>query len=540
MKLSTPPKRGLVRGLLAAAFATITACGTPADDAGAPSSNDVPPISETEARPRVDAIFADYASPSGPGCSLGVIRDGELVLATGYGSADLDHGIPNGPATVFRIASVSKQVTAGAIALLAVRGDLDLDAPVRRYIPEFPDYPDPPTVRHLVHHTSGVREYLSIVSLAGYRDDDSYGNPEALAAITRQRELVFPPGDRHLYSNSGYILLGEIVARVSGRSLRDFAEANFFGPLGMTQTHFHDDHNEIVPNRATGYAPTRRGDNNRDPAANDGARADGRGNAFAISVTTLDVVGDGGVFTSVEDWAAWDRNLSEGTVGGAEWVALMHQRGVLNSGDTIPYAFGLSHGEHGGLATVGHTGSWVGYRTAMSRYPETGHSFVAFCNRSRIGPAALIERVAEVYLEDRMVSAVEEEEAEAAEATAEEPSAPDAPAEEAVEEAGPSVALPEPTPPEPESAIPDRTRYAGSFYSPELGATYRIVEDGPSWLTLQVGRNEPVHLLASAEGVLTTGRGTTLRFSGLVDGRYGTMLLDAGQIRNLRFTREGG
>ena len=527
--------------LLAAAIAAITACGppggTPADDAGAPSSNGVPRISAAEARPRVDAIFADYASPSGPGCSLGVVRDGELVLATGYGSADLDHGIPNGPATVFRIASVSKQVTAGAVALLAVRGDLDLDAPVQRYIPEFPDYPDAPTVRHLVHHTSGVREYLAIMSLAGYRDDDSYGNSEALAAIARQRELVFPPGDRQLYSNSGYILLGEIVARVSGRSLRDFAEANFFGPLGMTRTHFHDDHNEIVPNRATGYAPVRRGGANPDPAAAGGARADGQGDAFEISVTTLDVVGDGGVFTSVEDWAAWDRNLSEGTVGGPEWVALMHQRGVLNSGDTISYAFGLSHGEHGGLATVGHTGSWVGYRTAMSRYPETGHSFVAFCNRSRIGPARLIERVAEVYLEDRMASAAPAEEQPAPDAPAEEPSAPAAPAENAAEAAEPSAAPSEPASPEPESAIPGRTRYAGSFYSPELDATYRIVEDGASGLTLHVGRSEPVGLLVSAHGVLTTGRGTTLRFSDLAGGRYRAMLLDAGRVRNLRFTR---
>ena len=509
MKLSP----SLVTAGLAAVLATITACG--------------PPISEAEARARVDAIFADYASPSGPGCSLGVIRDGNLVLATGYGSADLDHGIPNGPATVFRIASVSKQVTAGAIALLAVRGELDLDAAVQRYIPEFPDYPDPPTVRHLVHHTSGVREYLTIVSLAGYRDDDSYGNPEALAAITRQRELVFPPGDRQQYSNSGYILLGEIVAHVSGQSLRDFAEVNFFGPLGMTQTHFHDDHNEIVPNRATGYAPMRPGRTDPDRAPTEDTGAGDSGSAFEISVTTLDVVGDGGVFTSVEDWAAWDRNLSEGTVGGPEWVALMHQRGVLNSGDTIPYAFGLSHGEHGGLATVGHTGSWVGYRTAMSRYPETGHSFVAFCNRSRISPGRLIERVAEVYLEERMASAEEEE-------------APEASAEESGPAAAPPEPSEEPAAPEPEAAIPARARYAGSFYSPELAATYRIVEDGPSGLTLHVGRSEPASLLVAEDGVLTSERGMTLRFSDLVEGRYRTMQLDAWRVRNLRFTREQG
>ena len=151
------------------------------------------------------------------------------------------------------------------------------------------------------------------------------------------------------------------MASVSGQSLREFAETHFFAPLGMTDTHFHDDHNEVVARRATGYSP-----------------AD---NGFRINVTTLDMVGDGGLFTSVEDWVAWDRNLETGTVGGPDWVALMHQRGVLNSGDTIPYAFGISHGEHRGAGHRWPRGAWVGYRTGMTRYPETGYSFVALCNR---------------------------------------------------------------------------------------------------------------------------------------------------------------
>ena len=221
-----------------------------------------------------------------------------------------------------------------------------------------------------------------LMSLAGNRSEDFYTNREVLDAINRQRELNFTPGSEYLYSNAGYFLLGEIVARVSGQSLREFAETEFFGPLGMTHTHFHDDHNEIVRNRAIGYVPT-----------DDG---------FRINVTTLDMVGDGGIFTSVEEWFAWDRNLTEGTVGGPEWVALMHERGVLNSGDTIPYAFGIAHGRHRGLATVGHGGSWVGYRAAMSRYPDAGYSFVALCNRSRIDPGTLIASTAEFYLEDRM------------------------------------------------------------------------------------------------------------------------------------------
>ncbi len=477
----------------ALAAATLTTC--------APAENDTTPTASDPAiLARVDAVFADYASPDGPGCSLGVIRDGRLVHATGYGAANLDHGIPNGPATIFRTGSVAKQFTAAAIALLTIRGELDLDSPVQRHIPEFPDYPDPPTIRHLVHHTSGVRDYIVLMALAGNRSEDFYTNQEVLDAINRQRELNFTPGAEFLYSNAGYFLLGEIVARVSGRSLRQFAHDEFFVPLGMTHTHFHDDHNEIVPDRATGYAPTSTGD----------------GDGFRINVTTLDMVGDGGIFTSVEDWVAWDRNLTEGTVGGDAWLELMHTRGVLNSGDTIPYAFGITHGEHRGLATVGHGGSWVGYRAGMQRYPETGHSFVALCNGAQIDPMALIASTAEVYLEDSMAPAAQA-------------AAPDAQAEPSEEDDAPQD--------RPGPDIPDRTRYAGSFHSPELNATYHLREEGGTGLVLHAGRLDPAPLLAVSEGVLSGRRGMTIRFSALEDGRYQAMMVDAGRVKNLQFMR---
>ena len=468
------------------------------------------PGGDGELQARVDAVFADYASADGPGCSLGVIRDGRLIHAAGYGAANLDYGIPNGPATIYRIASVSKQFTAGAVALLALRGEVDLDAPVQRYLPDFPDYADPPTVRHLIHHTSGVRDYLGLFTLAGNRSEDFITNRDILDAIMRQRELNFPPGSEYLYSNSGYVLLAEIVARVTGRSLREFARAEFFDPLGMPRTHFHDDHNEVVPDRATGYSPTEDG--------------------FRIDMTTLDVVGDGGIYTSVEEWPAWDRNLTEGTVGGPEWVALMHERGVLTSGDTIPYAFGLSHGEHRGLATVGHSGSWVGYRTGMSRYPAAGYSFVALCNRSRIDPMALIRSTAEIYLEDAMdpPEDVADEEPAAEEEAAE--------AETAEEDAEGDDALDAP----PDRGIPNRSRFAGSFYSPELDAMYWIEEEGSAGLTLRVGRRDPVALVAEADGQLTTEDGPTFRFSELAGGRYEAMVVDAGRVRNLRFARTEG
>ena len=481
MKVSTSSIRtAFIAPLTTALTTAVTGCG---------------PTVDATTLSRVDAVFADHASLAGPGCSLGVIQDGRLIQATGYGSANLDHGIPNGPHTIFRVGSVSKQFTAAAIALLVIRGELDLDAPVQRYISELPDYPDPPTLRHLVHHTSGLRDYIVLMALAGNRSEDFYTNQEVLDAISRQRELNFTPGTEYLYSNSGYFLLGEIVARISGGSLRQFAEENFFAPLGMTNTHFQDDHNEIVHNRATGYAPT--------------------GDGFRVNVTTLDMVGDGGIFTSVEDWVAWDRNLGEGTVGGDDWLALMHTRGVLNSGDTIPYAFGISHGEHRGLATVGHGGSWVGYRAGMTRYPEVGYSFVALCNSSRIDPMALIAGTAEVYLGDRMAPAEEAAESEAqAEASEEDDASQDPPPRD----------------------IPNRARYAGSFHSPELNVTYRIVEEAGAGLTLHAGRWDPVTLLSDSNAVLAGERGMTFRFSDLVDGRYQSMIVDAGRVKNLRFT----
>ena len=496
----------------AVASTALAACGPPGD-------GEFPRAADPALLARVDAVFADYASPDGPGCSVGVIREGRLVHATGYGMANLDHGIPNGPATIHRVGSVSKQFTAAAIALLSLRGELDLDAPVRDYISEFPDYADPPTIRHLVHHTSGVRDYIVLMSLAGNRSEDFYTNQEVLDAISRQRELNFTPGSEFLYSNSGYFLLGEIVARVSGRSLREFAATEFFGPLGMTRTHFHDDHNEIVPDRAIGYAPTGNSDGGGDGGGGDGGS---NGGGFRINVTTLDMVGDGGIFTSVEEWAAWDRNLTDGTVGGPEWVALMHQRGVLNSGDTIPYAFGIVHGEHRGLATVGHGGAWVGYRAGMSRYPETGHSFVALCNRSQIDPMALIASIAEAYLADRMG-----------------PSGPSAATES--EEETPASGEEEGDAPQdrPDHDIPDRTRYAGSFHSLELNTTYRILEEGGAGLTLHAGRWEPLTLHADSDGVLTNERGMAFRFSQPAGGRYQAMTVDAGRVRNLRFARVG-
>lgn len=331
--------------------------------------------------PRVDSVFAEYDKTDSPGCALGVIRSDELIYARGYGMANLDLGAAITPASVFRIGSTSKQFTAAAVVLAAQNGELSLDDDIREHLPEMPDYGRTISIRDLLHHTSGVRDYLGLMYLAGLRGDDWFTDDEVVAIVARQKATNFEPGSEYLYSNSGYFLISQIIKRATGLTLRDYAQEHVFRPLGMTHTHFHDDHNEIVANRASGYAPA-------------------PGGAVRISMTTLDMVGDGGVFTTVEDLLLWDRNFYVPRVGGDEFLRTMLRRGVLTGGDTLDYALGLRHGTYRGLPTVRHGGAWVGFRAEMIRFPEQRLSVICLCNLATASPWELAERVADVFLAD--------------------------------------------------------------------------------------------------------------------------------------------
>lgn len=236
---------------------------------------------------KIDALFAQWNKPDSPGCALAVIKDGQVLYKRGYGIANLDHDIPISSKTVFNVASMSKHFTAIGVALLARQGKLSLDDDIRKYLPEMPQYSTPITIRHLIYHTSGIREYSHLMQLAGTRFQDAPVE-EIYQIIARQKELNFKPGEEYLYSNSGYLLLARIVQRVSGKSLREFAGENIFKPLGMSSTRFHDDHSEVIRNRATGYSSRRVG-------------------GFAVESTTSDSVGDGGLFTTIDDLILWDR-----------------------------------------------------------------------------------------------------------------------------------------------------------------------------------------------------------------------------------------
>ena len=333
---------------------------------------------QTDLAGPIDKIFEKWSEPNSPGCALSVMKDGRVVYKRGYGMADLDHDIPITPSTVFHVASVSKQFTAASILLLAQEGKLSLDDDVRKYIPELPDFGQRITIRHLIHHTSGLRDQWDLLGLAGWRYSlDLITDEDVLSVMARQKDLNFRPGDRHLYCNTGYTLLAQIVKRVSGQSFREFTSANIFAPLGMKHTHFRDDHAEIVKGMAYGYVPS--------------------ADTFKLSITNFDTVGATSLLTTVEDLALWDENFYSPRFGGKELIDQMLQRGKLNSGEQLDYAFGLTLGKYKGLPTVDHGGSDAGYRSDLLRFPEQHFSVACLCNLS-VNPSQLTRQVADIYL----------------------------------------------------------------------------------------------------------------------------------------------
>ena len=437
----------------------------------------------------VDAIFADLNEFPVPGCALGVVRGGELVFGRGYGMANLEHDIPITTESVFRTGSVSKQFTAAVVVIAVMDGHLSLDDPLRKWIPELPDYGQPLTVLHALNHTSGLRDYLTLMRLRGLRGDDFYTGEELIAVQVRQEELNFPPGTEFLYSNSGYFLLTEAVARAVGKPFKEYAEEVVFGPLGMTYSHFHDDHDHIVPRRADGYAPL-------------------PGGGFRTSMTTLDMIGDGGVYTSIEDMVHWVHALAtDGLRIGL--TAMLETRGVLTSGEQIDYAMGQTHGEYRGLATVGHGGSFVGFRADVLRFPSEDTNIVTLCNRSDGNPSARSLAVADVVLSDRLG-----------------PRAPERGRAAGGRRDAPTGSL-----------VADPSRYVGTYHSPELGVDYDFVEvDGA--LIVRAGAGVDARVLAVAGDTLRAGP-MILRFTRAGDEVTG-FELDAGRVVHVRFERAGG
>jgi CubicO group peptidase (beta-lactamase class C family) len=332
---------------------------------------------------QVDALFAEWDKPTSPGCALGVIRDGSLIYKRGYGMANLENNVPISPSTVFLIGSTSKQFTAASILLAESQGHLSVDDDIRTYLPEMPDYGDPITVRHLLYHTSGIREYYSLSSLAGeYPGDNVVTNEQIIAFLARQQGLNFRPGTHYSYATTNYLLLGEIVKRATGKSLKQFAEENIFAPLGMVHTHFHDDRLHVVKNRANAYS----------------LRGEGE---FALAWSSnYATVGNTGVYTTIEDLFLWDQNLYKNRLAKPDLVDRLVTPGMLTDGTELHYASGLKVGHYRGVRHISHDGGTMGFRANSVQFPDLRFSVVCLCNLSSTSPNQLTGQVAELYLAD--------------------------------------------------------------------------------------------------------------------------------------------
>ena len=332
---------------------------------------------------RVDALFERFNRTPSPGLAIAVVDDGRVILRKGYGMANLEDQIPITPSTVFDIASVSKQFAGLAIAMLIEQGKVRLTDDIRKHIPELPDIGHTITVDHLLHHTSGLRDWPGTLAVAGWRMDDVISFDQILTMAYHQKTLNFTPGAEYTYSNTGYNLLAELVERVTGQSFRAWTDQHLFKPLGMTSSFFRDDHTALVRHRALGYA--------RDPDS-----------TFRSIPNNLTALGSSSLFSSVDDLAKWVLNFDNPVVGGQAAMAMTRTRGKLNSDSTIPYAFGISHGEYRGQPTVAHSGGWASFGTYLVHFPNQKFGVIVLGNSPVANPSRAAFEIADIYLEKEL------------------------------------------------------------------------------------------------------------------------------------------
>jgi CubicO group peptidase (beta-lactamase class C family) len=331
----------------------------------------------TDDLPFVDSLFSAYSGSTVPGASVVVIADGRVVLRRAYGMADLERRVAATPETDYRLASVSKQFTAMAVMLLATGGKLRYDQPVRDFLPELPAAAQPVTIRHLLNHTSGLVDYEDLVpeSRTAQLDDR-----DVLGLLAGKDSVYFPAGSQYRYSNSGYVLLGLIVARASGLSFPEFVRTRIFQPLGMIATVAHVEGSDTVSRRAYGYSP--------------------RGGTFVQtdqSVTSA-TLGDGGIYTNVDDLARWDQALERNTLVDSVTMRLATTPPQLPAGAATEYGFGWFVDQYRGLKRWRHTGETSGFRNAILRFPDRRLTIVILTNRSSGEPQAIAERIADLLL----------------------------------------------------------------------------------------------------------------------------------------------
>lgn len=322
-----------------------------------------------EAGRRIDSMFASYNAQT-PGAAVAIVKDGRVIFKKGYGMANLEHSIPITPQTVFNIASVSKQFTAFAAYLLESEGKINFDDEVRKYIPELPVYAWPVKIKHILAHTSGLRDQAALLSLAGWRQDDVITTEQILKLLARQKNLNFTPGTTFNYNNTGYTLLAEIVHRVSGKTFAAFTSERIFRPLGMLNTSFSDNHEEIIKNRAESYHLVNK--------------------VYQHKPINVSNPGPSNLMTTVEDLARWVLNFENPVVGNSKIIGEFNQPSYFDNGnkvvlrivdgDSIFHAKGQNLSNYKGVAMITHGGHTAGFRTFLGRFPNQQLSIIALSN----------------------------------------------------------------------------------------------------------------------------------------------------------------
>lgn len=342
-----------------------------------------PPAPVASREQAVDQAFAAWTNRT-PGCAVGVSENGRSVLEKAYGMADLEHDEANAPASVFEAGSVSKQFTAAAVLLLVKDGRIGLDDPAQKYIPELPDYGAPLTIRHLLTHTSGLRDWGSLAGIAGMpRGSRAYTHGHVVDILSRQATLNFTPGTKWSYSNSGYNLAAVIVARTAGMSFAEFSRTRLFEPLGLANTSWRDDYTRVVPGRAIGYAVA-------------------SANRYRQDMPFENVHGNGGLLTTAGDLLKWNEAFATGSLSGRALADQQQTLARLNDGRELHYGFGIFRGDYKGVPEVYHSGATAGYRAFLTYYPSARLSVAVLCNAGNANATALARSVSDAYLGDRL------------------------------------------------------------------------------------------------------------------------------------------
>ena len=452
---------------------------------------------------RVDAVFSRWTRET-PGCAVGVARGGKPVLQKAYGMADLEHDVPNGADTIFEAGSVSKQFTAAAVLLLARDGKLSLDDPVRKYIPELPDYGAPLTIRHMLQHTSGLRDWGEVAGIAGWpRTSRVHTHAHVLEIAGKQKSLNFPSGTQYWYSNTGYNLSAILVSRLSGQSFAEFSQERIFKPLGMTKTSWRDDHTRIVKGRSVAYNQS--------------------GDGFRINMPFENVHGNGGLLTTVGDLLRWNEHFVKPGIGDAEMVKLQQEPGKFNDGRPHTYAMGLMVRSFRGIPEISHSGSTAGYRAQLSRYPAQHVSVAVLCNVSSGNATQAAESVASLYLEGAIAAAPTQA------APAGGRGAGAAGRGGAGRGAGAAAAAFTPDP-------KDLASYVGRYYSDEAEVMYEVALDNGA-LVIKRRPDAVLQLRATARDEFTSPSGA-IRFIRNSAGAVTELSLRGSRVFDLRFARQ--